>query len=182
MEQPELRAADADRERVAETLRTALNEGRLDLSEFDERLQAVYAAKTYAELAPITADLPGPVPAAQSQLAVPQPGAPMPLGAPAVPGKSGFVRNAIAGWASASLITTGIWAAISISTGHPHYFWPIWVILPMGAAVVAKLIKGSAHEERERSDREERRAYREERRRAHGHGHHPHGHHGDRRD
>ncbi|GIG57522.1 hypothetical protein Lfu02_18940 [Longispora fulva] len=165
MEQPELRAADADRERVAEKLRTALNEGRLDLSEFDERLQAVYAAKTYAELAPITADLPGPVPVAQAQLAVPQPGAPVPLGAPVVPRKSGFARNAIAGWASTSMITTGIWAATSISSGHPSYFWPIWVIIPMGAAVVAKLIKGSDHEERERSEREQRRALRDEHRR-----------------
>ena len=53
-----LRASDADRERVAETLREAAGDGRLTMDELDERLDAVYAAKTYAELVPITQDLP----------------------------------------------------------------------------------------------------------------------------
>ncbi len=55
---PELRASDADRERVAEVLREALAEGRLDMAEFEERLDATYSARTYGELAPITRDLP----------------------------------------------------------------------------------------------------------------------------
>lgn len=55
---PELRASDADRERVAEVLRDALAEGRLDMTEFEERLDATYKARTYGELAPITRDLP----------------------------------------------------------------------------------------------------------------------------
>ncbi|MGC9436439.1 DUF1707 SHOCT-like domain-containing protein [Streptomyces sp. WG5] len=59
---PELRASDADRERVAEVLREALAEGRLDMTEFQERLDTTYNARTYGELAPITRDLPaGPV-------------------------------------------------------------------------------------------------------------------------
>ncbi|MET9778541.1 DUF1707 domain-containing protein [Streptomyces sp. NPDC006367] len=55
---PELRASDADRERVAEVLRDALAEGRLDMEEFEQRLDATYRARTYGELAPITRDLP----------------------------------------------------------------------------------------------------------------------------
>lgn len=55
---PEMRASDADRDRVAQILREAAGEGRLSLEELDERLDAVYAAKTYAELEPITRDLP----------------------------------------------------------------------------------------------------------------------------
>ncbi|MGW2698512.1 DUF1707 SHOCT-like domain-containing protein [Streptomyces sp. NPDC001340] len=55
---PELRASDADRERVAEVLRDAVAEGRLDMAEFEERLEATYKARTYAELTPITRDLP----------------------------------------------------------------------------------------------------------------------------
>ncbi|TVZ89413.1 DUF1707 domain-containing protein [Streptomyces sp. BK340] len=55
---PELRASDADRERVSEVLRDALAEGRLDMEEFEERLEATYKARTYAELTPITRDLP----------------------------------------------------------------------------------------------------------------------------
>ncbi|WP_051767488.1 DUF1707 SHOCT-like domain-containing protein [Streptomyces sp. NRRL S-37] len=55
---PDLRASDADRERVAEILRDALAEGRLDMEEFEERLDATYKARTYGELTPITRDLP----------------------------------------------------------------------------------------------------------------------------
>jgi hypothetical protein len=55
---PDLRASDADRERVAEVLRDALAEGRLDMEEFEERLEATYKARTYGELTPITRDLP----------------------------------------------------------------------------------------------------------------------------
>lgn len=63
-----LRASDQDRDRTAEVLREAAAEGRLSLAELDERLDAVYAAKTYAELEPVIRDLPttgtAPVPAA----------------------------------------------------------------------------------------------------------------------
>jgi hypothetical protein len=54
---PALRASDADRERVAAVLRDAGGDGRLDLEELDERLQAAYAARTHADLEPLTADL-----------------------------------------------------------------------------------------------------------------------------
>jgi uncharacterized protein DUF1707/cell wall-active antibiotic response 4TMS protein YvqF len=53
-----MRASDADRESVANVLREAAGDGRLTMDELDERLDAVYAAKTYAELEPITQDLP----------------------------------------------------------------------------------------------------------------------------
>ncbi|MFD3731504.1 DUF1707 domain-containing protein [Streptomyces sp. NPDC058632] len=57
---PDLRASDADRERVAAVLRDAVAEGRLDMEEFEERLDATYRARTYRELEPITRDLPAP--------------------------------------------------------------------------------------------------------------------------
>lgn len=57
-ERSRLRISDADRHRVSELLRAAAGEGRLDISELDERLEATYAAKTYADLVPLTADLP----------------------------------------------------------------------------------------------------------------------------
>ncbi|MDK1347142.1 DUF1707 domain-containing protein [Streptomyces sp. 378] len=55
---PDLRASDADRDRVAGILRDAVAEGRLDMEEFGERLEATYKARTYGELAPLTRDLP----------------------------------------------------------------------------------------------------------------------------
>jgi hypothetical protein len=54
-----IRASDAEREAVVERLREASVEGRLTLSELTERTEAVYLAATHAELAQITADLPG---------------------------------------------------------------------------------------------------------------------------
>ena len=54
----QLRVSDDDRHKVAEILRDAAGEGRIDLDELDERLEAAYAAKTYADLVPITVDLP----------------------------------------------------------------------------------------------------------------------------
>ncbi len=68
-----MRASDADREKVAQVLQRAHGEGRLDLHELDERLAATYAAKTYGELVPLTADLGIPSPSlmpvtAQQQL------------------------------------------------------------------------------------------------------------------
>jgi len=65
----ELRISDEDRHKVAEVLRQAAGEGRIDFEELDERLEATYAAKTYGELVPITVDLPAhaadPVPVAR---------------------------------------------------------------------------------------------------------------------
>ena len=54
----QLRIGDAERHQVAEILREAAGEGRLDLDELDARLEATYAARTYADLVPITMDLP----------------------------------------------------------------------------------------------------------------------------
>ena len=45
-------------DRTAEILREAAGEGRLGMDELDDRLNAVYAAKTYADLEPVIRDLP----------------------------------------------------------------------------------------------------------------------------
>jgi Domain of unknown function (DUF1707) len=55
---PRLRASDAEREQIAQILRTAMTEGRLTLEEGEERLGAVYAARFRDELGPLTTDLP----------------------------------------------------------------------------------------------------------------------------
>ena len=53
-----LRASHADREQVIGALKTAFVAGRLTGDEFDARLDQVYASRTYAELAEVTADIP----------------------------------------------------------------------------------------------------------------------------
>jgi Domain of unknown function (DUF1707)/Cell wall-active antibiotics response 4TMS YvqF len=64
---PDLRVSDAEREAVAHQLTEALTEGRITLAEFDERVGVAYAAKTRADLLPLTADL-----SAQPRFAVAQ--------------------------------------------------------------------------------------------------------------
>ena len=73
MERDQMRVGDGDREAVAQRLKAALDEGRLDISEYDERLQRTYAAKTFADLRGLTDDLPGTIPAERSQLAPHEP-------------------------------------------------------------------------------------------------------------
>src|SRR4051812_49652016 len=53
-----LRAGDSDREAFATILREQHLDGRLDSDEFQERLDACMAAKTYADLDRLVADLP----------------------------------------------------------------------------------------------------------------------------
>ncbi|SFB89223.1 DUF1707 SHOCT-like domain-containing protein [Streptomyces aidingensis] len=53
-----LRASDTDRDRVADILREALAQGRLDTEEHAERIDAVYRAKTVGELSELIGDLP----------------------------------------------------------------------------------------------------------------------------
>jgi hypothetical protein len=63
---PEVRASDADRDRVLDVLRDAAADGRLTAAEFDERMEAALSSRTLGELAVLTADLqprPGAAPA-----------------------------------------------------------------------------------------------------------------------
>ena len=53
-----MRVSDADRDQTAEVLREAAGQGRISMDELDERLELAYAAKTYADLAAVTRDLP----------------------------------------------------------------------------------------------------------------------------
>ena len=76
-----LRVSDADRQRVADLLREAAAEGRLELEELEERLERAYAAKVAADLVPLVADLPAGLPSAYT--------AP----APHAPGGGGLARH-----------------------------------------------------------------------------------------
>jgi len=55
---PELRASHQDRDQVVEILRVAAGDGRLSAAELDQRVEAALTARTYRELAQLTADLP----------------------------------------------------------------------------------------------------------------------------
>ena len=63
----DLRASRADREQVIGTLKAAFVQGRLTEDELDARVEQVYASRTYAELAEVTADIPAELTAGQSR-------------------------------------------------------------------------------------------------------------------
>ena len=50
-----LRASDADREQVIEVLKAAFVQGQLSKDDFEPRIGQAFAARTYAELADVTA-------------------------------------------------------------------------------------------------------------------------------
>jgi DUF1707 SHOCT-like domain len=66
-----MRASDQDRENVVEILRAQYAEGRLTLDEFDERMAAAYAGKTWGDLADLTSDLPVAAPLRTGMVTVP---------------------------------------------------------------------------------------------------------------
>jgi hypothetical protein len=123
---PELRAADVDREQVIERLRLAQFEGRLDINEFDERVAAAWAARTYGELDTLTADLPPPVARPTGAVAPPS----------RDPDRSGPGRPVVAAWLTASLVNVVIWGIVSVSTASFVYPWWIWVAGPWGAVIL----------------------------------------------
>jgi hypothetical protein len=143
MPESHLRAADTDRAAVATVLGRHMAAGRLTVDEYDERLSRAYAARTYGELDELTADLP----------ATDRPAADRPVrresAVPARacgPGAGPWVRHGIASswrsWLSTALIVTAIWAVTSISAGGFIYFWPVWVIGPWGAVLLAQTLSG----------------------------------------
>jgi hypothetical protein len=141
---PRIRASDADRDRAAEALREHHATGRLSVEEFQDRLDRVYAAKTLGELDELMADLPAidlyqlPIPAGQ-RFTPPGPLAPRSHGR-----MSTAWRAAWASWASVSLLCTVIWLiTVGVSSSGNAYFWPIWVIGPWGAVILAGWIFGA---------------------------------------
>ncbi|MFF5217126.1 DUF1707 domain-containing protein [Micromonospora sp. NPDC000442] len=164
-----MRAADADRQAIADRLRVALDEGRLDLHEYDDRLQRAYAARTYAELDALVGDLP-----ASGGAVLPtsrQPGVPVPAEA-----GRGLTARWLAEvwepWLKVVGIVVAIWAVTSLAAGEPLYFWPGWVAGPWGAVVLVRTVTGlasgeparwAAERERRRQRRAEKRALKRER-------------------
>jgi hypothetical protein len=135
MPDPHLRAADTDRQAAATRLGQHMSDGRLTVEEYDERLAAAYAARTYGDLDALFTDLPTAAPPAPARSTHPAPTG----GAPAYRGR--HLRGAWAAWARVALVVTAIWLFTSLSGGF-HPFWPIWVIGPWGAVLLSRSLGG----------------------------------------
>lgn len=75
-----IRVGDGEREAVAEILREAAAQGRLSIAELDDRLEAAFQARTYAELDPLVADLTVELPSRMLSIGLPAAQGPPPPG------------------------------------------------------------------------------------------------------
>lgn len=133
-----MRASDTDRQQVVERLRSALEDGRLKMDEYLDRMGLAYEAVTYGDLATLSADLPPSGPMATREVAPPAT-VPQAVAAPA-----GFLADLPATlkvlwtiWLAAVSINVVVWVLVSGTSGHLIYPWPVWVAGPSGAALFA---------------------------------------------
>ena len=124
-----LRAGHADREQVIDTLKTAFVHGRLTKDELDARTGRALSARTHADLAALTADIP-PGPAAAEPSRPPAPARRRPLaGPPAAAGTCLVVAVA----AIAAVFVSGLFD----HGGDPH--WPVYLFLVAMLAMLTAL-------------------------------------------
>jgi len=137
------RASHADREQVVGALKAAFVQGRLTADELDERVGQALAARTYAELAALTTDLPAdPAPARQPAPAA-QP-APDRQSAPARRLQNPAARRAVkagAGAIGVAVIALGVVIAVAGEPAAAVFVAVFMLVLAAAAtAVVASVI------------------------------------------
>jgi hypothetical protein len=109
----QIRVSDADRERLVEELHEHTVAGRLTAEEYEERLEAVYAARTRADLDALRIDLPVSTVAARAALVE----------------RKSHLRRRLVGEAGGSATVSLVCVAVWIASGATGAFWPIWVII-----------------------------------------------------
>jgi len=134
-----MRASDADRQEVVERLRAALDEGRLKMDEYLDRMGLASEAVTYGDLAPLYADLPESGSVARRE---PAPD-PAPVRPPAAVRRTGFaglptpLKVLWTIWGAVVLVNIVVWGLVSATTAQLIYPWPVWVAGPLGAVLLA---------------------------------------------
>jgi hypothetical protein len=123
-----LRASDADREHVVYALRQHHGDGRLTVSEFTERMDLAYEAKTLGDLEGLTTDLPP----------LPPPLEPRPD--PVRVNRGRFYQHLLT-YSCVNGFMILLWLVASIFTGRLLFFWPIWTLLGWGLALGSHAIR-----------------------------------------
>lgn len=155
-----LRASDSERQAVVEVLKQALDDGRLRMDEYVERMEKAYEAVTIGDLELLHDDLPVGAPApARAPVAPVAPAAPVAPVAPPIPSPAPVhvvntppptphpgVRGAYVDlpgglkvlwtlWFAAVAINIVVWVLVGLTTVSFPYPWPLWVAGPAGAAL-----------------------------------------------
>ena len=110
--EPEMRTSQAERDRVVDRLRAHAAEGRLEVEELEQRIEAALSARTHGELDAIEADLPRPE-------------------RPRTRRRRHPVRRQ---FVAIAVLLVFIWAVTGAG-----YFWPIW---PIGGLAWAAFAPG----------------------------------------
>ena len=121
----DVRASDAERERVVESLKGHLAHGRLSVEEFSDRAGEAYASKTLRDLERCLRDLPADRRA---------------LAAERREDRRAWLRARFSRFAYVNVTCIGVWA---LTTGGHGFFWPSWVLLASGLSLTRKLLRGS---------------------------------------
>lgn len=109
----DLRVSDAERQATADQLKAHFTAGRLDMDEYDERLQRALSARTGRDLHDLMRDLPS------ESTAPTQPPRPRPLFVPA-------------------LIAITVLAVLTMASGIAHGFFFPWWIIPIGFFLLSR--------------------------------------------
>ncbi|WP_156755935.1 DUF1707 SHOCT-like domain-containing protein [Actinokineospora pegani] len=136
------RISDDDRRIAADELRAAHAQGRLTLTEYDERLTKVGAAATYGDISALFTDLPistGQV--ARKPSRVPK-----------------WVRVVWTWWIVTVAINLLVWGLVYFQFSDDVHFWPVWLLIPTIAIAAVTYKSASSH--RERQDRRQIPAWR----------------------
>jgi Domain of unknown function (DUF1707) len=134
------RASHADREQVVGALQAAFVQGRLTADELDERVGQALAARTYAELAALTTDLPpDPAPARE-----PAPAPPPPPPLARRPQNPAALRAVKAGAGAIGVTVIAVGAAIAVA-GEPAAAVFIAVFMLVLAAVTTAVVASLIH-------------------------------------
>jgi hypothetical protein len=114
-----VRIGDSERERATTALGEHLRAGRLDVTEYDARVQLAYAAKTESDIAPLFADLPA--------------GSPLTPVAPAPTRRQRLARARIPRAAFLLLLAGATIAWVTITKFPPLFLFPLlWFVLARG--------------------------------------------------
>ncbi|MFD2091396.1 DUF1707 SHOCT-like domain-containing protein [Blastococcus deserti] len=112
----DMRVSDAERQAVVDRLLAAVDEGRLDLQEYDRRIVGAYGAVSYGDLDDLLEDLP-PV----------RPTTPEPATWAVRPTVPAALAVLWAVWLSLSTVGLVLWGLFGLG-GGPGSFWPLWVL------------------------------------------------------
>jgi hypothetical protein len=125
-----LRASDADREHIVFALSQHHGDGRLTVTEFTERMNLAYEARTLGDLDVLTRDLP-PLPPPLPEQPRPDPERVL---------RWRFHRHLLS-YASVNGLMILLWLISSLVAGHLLFFWPVWTLLGWGLALGSHAIR-----------------------------------------